>query len=133
MALLVTASMPVPVHAANTDPRKAAELPPPDPSFVTLTPIDAPIVDGGRVDGILHVSLVVKANSAGTAAELGKRMPELRAAALPATIEFARLRASRFTPVDVSLLAESIAPSVKRVDGAGIDEVLIVKVSATEH
>lgn len=121
-----------PVLGANTDPRKPAELPPPDPTFLPMEPIDAPIVDGGRIDGVLHVSIVVQAKTADDAAMLGKRMPELRAAALPAALEFARLRASRFAPVDVTRLAAMLTPPVRRVDGA-IDKVLIVKVSATEQ
>ncbi|AXB75353.1 hypothetical protein [Novosphingobium sp. P6W] len=121
----------VPVHGANTEPRKAAEVPPADASFVTMQSIDAPIVDAGRVDGVLHVTITVQAKSEDEAAALTKRMPELRAAALPATIEFARLRASRFAPVDVERLAATITLPVKRVD-ATVDKVLIVKVSATE-
>ncbi|EZP80148.1 hypothetical protein BV97_03562 [Novosphingobium resinovorum] len=128
-ALLLCAA---PAFAANTEPRKAVELPPPDPTFLPMEQIDAPIVDGGRVDGVLHVAITLQAKTADDAAALAKRMPELRAAALPATIEFARLRASRFSPVDVERLAGMIAPSVKRVDPA-IDKVLIVKVSATER
>jgi hypothetical protein len=127
--MLLTAAMPV--QATNTDPRKAAEVPPADATFVALEPIDAPIVDGGRVDGVLHVTIVVQAKTSEDAAGLAKRMPELRAAALPAAIEFARLRASRFAPVDVMRLAATLASPVKRIDHA-IDKVLIVKVSATQ-
>jgi hypothetical protein len=126
--LLVAAALPA--QAANTDPRKPAELPPADATFVPLQPIDVPIVDAGRIDGVLHVSIVVQARSEQDAAALTERMPELRAAALPAAIEFARLRASRFAPVDVSRLAETIAPPVRQVNAA-IAKVLIVKVSAT--
>jgi hypothetical protein len=129
-ALLLAAA--VPAQAANTDPRNAAELLPVDTSFLALEPIDAPIVDGGRVDGVLHVTLVVQAKSEEAAAALAKRMPELRAAALPAAIEFARLRASRFAPVDVTRLAATIASPVKAVDPA-IAKVLIVRVSASER
>ncbi|PNU01864.1 hypothetical protein [Novosphingobium guangzhouense] len=117
---------------ANTDPRKAVELPPIDPSFLPMEPIDVPIVDGGRLDGVLHVSITLQAKGADEAAELGKRMPELRAAALPAVIEFARLCASRFAPVDVERLSAMVAPPVKRV-AAGIDKVLIVKVYAAQR
>lgn len=121
-----------PVLAANTDPRKAEELPPPDPIFLSLDPIAAPIVDGGTVDGVLHVSIVVQAKSAEEATDLGKRVPKLRAAALPAAIEFARLWASRFTPVNVERLGAMLTTAVKRAD-ASVDKVLIVRVSAREH
>lgn len=129
-ALLLAAA--VPVQGANTEPRDAAELLPVDSTFLALEPIDAPIVDGGRVDGVLHVTLVIQAKSEDEASALSNRMPELRAAALPATIEFARLHASRFAPVDVARLAATIAPPVKAVDRA-IDKVLIVRVSASEQ
>lgn len=129
-ALLV--ATPIPALAANTDPRKAAEMPPADASFLPLEEIDVPIVDGGRVDGVLHLTVVVQAKTGDDAAALGKRMPELRAAVLPAAIEFARLRASRFAPVDVARLSAMIAPPLKRVDAA-IDKVLIVKVSAMQR
>ncbi len=129
-ALLLAAS--VPAGAANTEPRKFAEVPPADPTFVALQPVHVPIVDGGRIDGVLHVTIVVQARTAVEAAALTPRMPQLRAAALPAAIEFARLRASRFAPVDVPRLAAMIAAPVKAVD-AGIDKVLITRVSATER
>ncbi|MEE4452380.1 hypothetical protein [Novosphingobium resinovorum] len=122
----------VPALPANTDPRKPAEMPPADPTFLPMEQIDAPIVDGGQVDGVLHVTITVQARTEDDAAALGKRMPELRAAALPAAIEFARLRASRFAAVDVARLAEMLTPPLKRVDPA-IDKVLIVRVSATER
>lgn len=128
-AMLLATAMPL--QAANNDARKAADVPPADPTFLPLDPIDAPIVDGGQVDGVLHVTIVVQAKTPEDAAALAKRMPELRAAALPAAIEFARLRASRFAPVDVTRLAAALGPAVKRIDKA-IDKVLIVKVSATE-
>ncbi|MFC6622723.1 hypothetical protein [Novosphingobium panipatense] len=121
-----------PALAANTEPRQAEELPPPDPIFVSLEPIAAPIVDGGRVDGVLHLSIVIKAKSADDAAALGKNIPKLRAAALSAAIEFARLWTSRFTPVNVGRLAAMLKTSVKRADNA-VDTVLIVKVSAREQ
>ncbi|WP_232493720.1 hypothetical protein [Novosphingobium kaempferiae] len=132
LLMAVPLTGPLPAFAANTDPRKAAEMPPADASFLPLEEIDVPIVDGGRVDGVLHLTVVVQAKTGDDAAALGKRMPELRAAVLPAAIEFARLRASRFAPVDVARLSAMIAPPLKRVDAA-IDKVLIVKVSAMQR
>ncbi|TDW65275.1 hypothetical protein EDF57_103458 [Novosphingobium sp. PhB55] len=116
---------------ALAEAKKPDPLPPPDPSFVVMEPIDAPIVDSGRLDGVLHVSITVKTKSAANAAELAKRMPELRAASLAAAIEFARLHASPYTPVNVARLSAMMAPPIKRLD-KGIEKVLIVKVSADE-
>ncbi|MGF7154983.1 hypothetical protein [Novosphingobium gossypii] len=132
MAALLPLAWAAPALPANTDARKAVELPPPDASFLAMEQIDAPIVDGGRMDGVLHVLVTVQAKSGDDAAAIGKRMPELRAAALPAAIEFASLRASRFAPVDVARLAEMIEAPVKRIDPT-INKVLIVQVSATER
>ncbi|WP_313433910.1 hypothetical protein [Novosphingobium sp.] len=117
--------------SAQAETKKADAVPPPDPSFVVMEPIDAPIVDSGRIDGVLHLSITVKTKSAENAAELAKRMPELRAASLAAAIEFARLHASPYTPVNVARLSAMMAPPIKRLD-KGIEKVLIVKVSADE-
>ncbi len=117
--------------SAQAETKKADAVPAPDPSFVVMEPIDAPIVDSGRIDGVLHLSITVKAKSAENAAELAKRMPELRAASLAAAIEFARLHASPYTPVNVARLSAMVAPPLKRLD-KGIEKVLIVKVSADE-
>lgn len=121
-----------PAFPANTDPRKAMELPPPDASFLAMDQIDAPIVDAGHVEGVLHVMVTVQAKTGEEAAAIGKNMPALRAAALPAAIEFASLRASPFAPVDVEKLATMIAAPIKQAD-PGVDKVLIVQVSATER
>lgn len=115
----------------ETEAKKADPIPPPDPSFVVMEPIDAPIIDSGRIDGVLHLSLAVKTKSAENAAELTKRMPELRAASLAAAIEFARLHASPYAPVNVARLSAMMAAPIKRLD-RGIEKVLIVKVSADE-
>ncbi|HSX54535.1 MAG TPA: hypothetical protein VLG14_04480 [Sphingomonas sp.] len=97
--------------------------------FVAMDEISVPIVDAGRIDGVLRVSIVLEARDTAGAADLARRTPELRAAGLGAAIEFARLHASPFTPVDVRRLSEALAPALRRVDPA-IARVLIVKVSA---
>ncbi|MBO9725468.1 MAG: hypothetical protein J7530_13910 [Novosphingobium sp.] len=118
-------------EAKNAGGKKADPIPPPDPSFLVMEPIDAPIVDSGRIDGVLHLSLAVKMKSAENAAELAKRMPELRAASLAAAIEFARLHASPYAPVNVARLSAMMAPPIKQLD-TGVEKVLIVQVSANE-
>lgn len=99
------------------------------PAFVIMDEISVPIVDTARIDGVLRVSIVLQVRDADGAASLSRRMPELRAASLGAAIEFARLHASPFTPVDVRMLAAALAPALRGVD-ANITKVLIVKVSA---
>lgn len=108
-----------PVHAQGT---QAA-------TFVAMEEIAVPIVDAGRIDGVLRVSIVLEARDTAGAASLARKMPELRAAGLGAAIEFARLHASPFTPVDVRRLSGTLAPALRGVDGT-IARVLIVKVSA---
>ena len=98
-------------------------------TFVAMQEISVPIVDASRIDGVLRVSIVLEAKDAAGAASLARRMPELRAAGLGAAIEFARLHASPFTPVDVRRLSGMLAPALRGVDPA-IARVLIVKVSA---
>lgn len=101
----------------------------PAETFVAMQEISVPIVDAGRIDGVLRVSVVLEAKDAAGAAGLARRMPELRAAGLGAAIEFARLHATPFTPVDVRRLSGMMAPALHGVDPA-ITRVLIVKVSA---
>ncbi|TCM17699.1 hypothetical protein EDF56_10541 [Novosphingobium sp. PhB165] len=101
-----------------------------DPAnLITLEQIDTPIVDAGRIDGVMHVRVVVEAQSASTATELTRRMPELRAASLAASIEFARLRASPFAALDVERLSQTLTPALKRVDPS-VARVLIVRATA---
>jgi hypothetical protein len=97
--------------------------------FVTMEEISVPIVDASRLDGVLRVSIVLQARDVQEAANLARRMPELRAAGLSAVIEFARLHATPFTPVDVRKLSAALTPALVGVD-RGITRVLIVKVSA---
>lgn len=98
-------------------------------NLVKLEQIDTPIVDAGRIDGVMHVQLVVETKSAANASGLSKRMPELRAASLAASIEFARLRASPFTALNVSQLSQTLTPALQRVD-PDISRVLIVRATA---
>jgi len=98
-------------------------------TFVAMQEISVPIIDASRIDGVLRVSIVLEARDAAGAASLAQRMPELRAAGLGAAIEFARLHASPFTPVDVRKLSDTLAPALRNVE-PGIARILIVKVSA---
>jgi len=97
--------------------------------FVDMDEISVPIVDGSRVDGTLHVKLVIDAANADAASRLSENLPALRQAALSASLEFARLQASAFAPVDVSALDAALTGAISAVDKAG-SHVLIVEVSA---
>ena len=98
-------------------------------NFVYMPEINVPIVDAGRLDGILRIKVVLQPRSDAAAIRLATRMPELRAAGLSAAIEYARLYASPYTPIDVEKLTAAMATSLTSVDG-GIGKVLIVKVTA---
>lgn len=108
-------------------PGHAQELP--AAPYVAMDEISVPIIDAGRIDGMLRVSIVLEARDTAGAASLARKMPELRAAGLGAAIEFARLHASPFTPVNVHKLAGTLEPALRGVDGT-IARILIVKVSA---
>lgn len=98
-------------------------------SFVTLPEIRAPIVDAGQLDGVLRVSIVLQAQDEAAAARLSARLPELNADSLSAAIEFARLYATPFTPVDVEKLISILGPSLTQSD-KDISQILVVKVTA---
>lgn len=116
---LGTAAVNAPAGSAPADPA----------SFVQLEDITAPIIDAGRIDGQLDLSLVIEAGSPEDAAELDKQKPALRAAMLASSLEFARLHASPFTAVDAGKLSEALVPAAREVDPR-ISRVLIVKVGA---
>lgn len=98
-------------------------------SFCNMDEISVPIIDASRVDGVLRVTLVLQAHDTAGVAALERKMPELRAAALAEAIEFARLYASPYTPVDAGKLVAALTPALRRVAPA-IKRVLIVKVAA---
>lgn len=99
--------------------------------FVAMDEISVPIVDASRLDGVLRISITLQAHDASGAAKLAKRIPELRATSLSAAMEFARLHASPFTPVDARKLSAMLTPALQRVDDS-IAKVLIVRLFALE-
>ena len=99
------------------------------PQFVSLSEITTPIFGESRIEGALSVTLVLEADSAGAADTLRTRMPELRATALTAALEFSRLYASGYTPVDAGRLSADLNAAMKRAH-PGIARVLIVRLDA---
>lgn len=100
-----------------------------DPRFVVLSEITTPIVGESRIEGALSVTLVVEAADAGAADALRARMPELRTTSLTATLEFSRLYASGYMPVNAERLSADLNAALKRAY-PGIARVLIVKLGA---
>ena len=98
--------------------------------FVPMDELSVPIVDGARADGTLRVKLVLDMADAAAAEEAGARLPALRANALAAAMEFARLYASPMTPVNVDRLASGMTTALRRGDGR-VARVLVVEVEAS--
>ena len=101
-----------------------------DPHFIAVPRIVLPIVDGQRIDGRLSFDLAVVTADDATAKRVSAALPELRAAAVMAGTEFARLQASALTPVDVEALALRLSTSIRQQD-SDVASVLIVKVRAS--
>ncbi|GHH23278.1 hypothetical protein GCM10008023_34060 [Sphingomonas glacialis] len=96
-----------------------------------MAPIVVPIVGSDRLDGALHLKLVLAAADPAALARLTQRMPALRAASVAGAIEFSRLYASTRTPVDAARL-RAILTAALRAEDADVADVLIVEVSAAD-
>lgn len=108
--------------AGGRDPSVPAQL-------VPMEAIELPIIDGARVQGTLHFQLVLEAGEGTSPETLASDMPFLRAAALAAGAEFARLSASPFVAIDAQQLSNELT-SALRARQAGIARVLLVEVTA---
>ncbi|HEX7852878.1 MAG TPA: hypothetical protein VF503_04205 [Sphingobium sp.] len=101
----------------------------PVPYFVTLEPMEMPIMSPSQIEGRMQVSLVLEAKDAESAHMLDADMPRLRALSLANAIEYGRLHVSGFRAVDVAALNASVGGALKS-RYAGINRVLVVKVAA---
>ncbi|WP_010219790.1 hypothetical protein [Sphingomonas sp. PAMC 26621] len=126
LALLPLAAMAWTASAANS-----TLSPQGTPQLVAMAPIIVPIVGSDRLDGALHLKLVLAAADATALARLTKRAPALRAVSVAGAIEFSRLYASTRTPVDAVRLRAALTTAL-RAEDAGIAEILIVEVSAVD-
>ena len=99
------------------------------PHFVQMPEIVVPIIDGDRIDGRLTFDVVIAAVDEPGSTRISAAAPELRAAAVMAGMEFARLEASALGPVDAQALAARLSTSIKRLDPA-ITAILVQKVRA---
>lgn len=98
----------------------------------TLVPMDeiaVPIIDGAHMEGILRFTLVLRAHDPAAAARLGTSIAKLRSVAMVAGMDFARLRASPFSAVDVNHLVSALDKALKAAD-PGISQALIIRVGA---
>ena len=100
-----------------------------DPHLVPMDEISVPIVDGGRVDGAFTVKMVLGTADPAAAERITAALPRLRSVSLGAALEFSRLYASPFRPVDAEHLSRDLTEALHGAD-AGISRVLIVEVAA---
>lgn len=98
--------------------------------FVPLTEIVVPIISSDRMEGSLHLKLVVAAADEEALARLTKAEPELRAVSLAQAIEFSRLYASVRTPVNAVQLSGDLTEALRGSD-PDVARVLIIQVSAS--
>lgn len=98
-------------------------------AFLNVSDITTPIFSPSGIDGSLSVSVAIQARDASMVAELREKMPKLRAALLTSTLEFSRLYASGFKPVDAERLDEQLSAALQRVH-PGAERALILKLSA---
>ena len=97
--------------------------------LVSMEAIALPIVDGARLQGTLHFQLVLEVETGPSSDDLSANMPALRAEALAAGAEFARLSASPFIAIDAQRLSADLTLALRERQ-AGIARVLLVEVSA---
>ncbi|MGK0492135.1 MAG: hypothetical protein ACJASD_002367 [Sphingomonas echinoides] len=100
------------------------------PQYVALDPFVVPIVDSDRITGNLRLKIMIDAGDAASAEKMKLRLPVLRQAAMGSAIDFARLHASPFLPVNAELLEGNLTTAMAGPD-LGHARVLITEVSAT--
>ena len=124
-ALLAATSLTLPGHslAAETAGGDAA------PRLVPLPTMSLPIIDADRVDGTLHLDLMVEASDAGAANRIAAHLPRIRSTSVAAALEFARLNASRHRTVDAERLSRALTEALHATE-PGVSKVLVTRVSA---
>lgn len=95
--------------------------------IVSLGTFNVPIIDGGRVDGILHLELVIAPADRSDVRRLAVSQPTVRAAVLGAVLDFAQLRASPRVAVDANALSQALDAAARAADPAA-GHVLILEV-----
>lgn len=119
------------VTAANTGSTNGTLSPQLSPQFVVMAPIIVPIVGSDRLDGALHLKLVLAATDATGLEHLTRHLPKLRALSVAGAIEFSRIYASPRTPVDAVRLRAALT-TVLRAEDSALADILIVEVSAAD-
>lgn len=97
------------------------------PAIVTMETLAVPIIDNGQIAGRMELGLALVATDADAATRLALAAPRLRATAMVAALEFARLQATPYRAIDVGALMARIAPALRSPD---VSRVLVLKVWA---
>ncbi|WP_010161071.1 hypothetical protein [Sphingomonas sp. PAMC 26617] len=100
-------------------------------SVVPVAELRVPILDAGRFAGTLRVQSALDYADPADGKAATERAPELRAAALAAGLDFARLHVSALAPIDAALLSETLTRAARSVD-PHVRRVLILDVSARQ-
>jgi hypothetical protein len=99
-----------------------------EPQLVPMQEISLPIIDGDRLEGSLHVTIVIAANDLAAADRVAAALPRLRSASLAATLEFSSLYASPMRAVNAEMLSRDLTQALQQEE-PGITRALIVNVA----
>ncbi len=127
LAKIATVCLPL-IALAGT-PAWSGETEAPTNAFITLPEIRTAIVDSGSVEGVITVKLAIKPAKPDGSEGLVARLPSIRTTALSAVLEFARLRASAYRPVNSELLRAQVSNALRKAD-PGIGQVLVLELGA---
>lgn len=100
-----------------------------EPQLVPMQEISLPIIDGDRLEGSLHVTMVIAATDVAASERITAALPRLRSASLAATLEFSTLYASPMRAVNAEMLSRDLTEALQRAE-PGIARALIVNVAA---
>lgn len=100
--------------------------------LVSMDEIVVPIIDSDRMSGTLRFKLVLDASDAKMAERVTQYLPMLRAAAVSAGLEFARLNASGLRAVNAEQLDRDLTTAIKATE-PGVSRVLLVEVRASQQ
>ncbi|MGU3315152.1 hypothetical protein ACLBWH_06360 [Sphingomonas sp. M6A6_1c] len=97
--------------------------------FVPMDEITTPIFGESQIEGGLTVRLVLETSDDAAAGVLRTQIPKIRATAVTTTLEFARLNASGYAPVEAPVLSSALNRAIKAIDPR-VTRVLIVRLGA---
>lgn len=99
-------------------------------ALIDLGALAVPIVDHGHVRGTLAFKLVAEAGDASAGERMRAALPILRAAAVQAGGDYARLYASPTEPVDTERLSRALLSALQKSQ-SDLKQVLVVESRST--